>query len=312
MATRSLHTLKTYSLRAFHLIKRILVNHLNDDITLIPYGSMITGCHSGHSDIDIMIFFDKYRYAMNKSQRINRLSKVFRICKLYVRAEKMIFLANAKHPVIRIKLKYGGMDIQIEICAHNPNPVLCTWIVKSIIDSSPNKTSVRQLIRSVTSFARHNNVLGTKGRAPAISTFSYTLLVINFLQQEGYLCIWRTVILGATDIDEDDLLQLVFDGEDDAKLEWSIEESDLEISSVSDLRQRFFEYLLNILRETHKVISIENNMNVQGEHNLLYVSHPVDLTNTVHSLSELKYNRLIEVLEDELEWTDDDDDDDYR
>ena len=50
---------------------------------------------------------------------------------------------------------------------------------------------------------------------------------------------------------------------------------------------------------------------ILGEHNLLYVSHPVDLTNTVHSLSELKYNRLLEVLEDEVEWTDDDDDD-YR
>jgi len=288
------------------------VKHLNDDITLIPYGSMITGCHSEHSDIDIMIFFDRCRYAMSRLRRINRLSKVFRICKLYIRADKMIFLANAKHPVIRIKLTYGGIDIQIEICAHNPNPVLCTWIVKSIIDSSPDKTTIRQLIRSVTSFARHNNVLGTKGRAPAISTFSYTLLVINFLQQEGYLCIWQTNILGATDIDEDDLLQLVFGGEDDARLEWSIEDSHLELSlSVSDLRQRFFEYLLDILREKYQVISIENNMNVQDEHNLLYVSHPVDLTNTVHSLSQLKYNRLLEVLEDEVEWTDDDDDDDY-
>ena len=58
------------------------------------------------------------------------------------------------------------------------------------------------------------------------------------------------------------------------------------------------------------MISIENNLDVLGEQNLLYVSHHIDLTNTVHSLSELKYNRLIEVLEKEVEWTDDDDDDD--
>ena len=85
MSTRSQFTIqKTYSLRAFSLIKKILVNNLNDDITLIPYGSMKTGCHTEHSDIDIMILFDKCRYAMNRNQRINRLKKVFRmqsVCK---------------------------------------------------------------------------------------------------------------------------------------------------------------------------------------------------------------------------------------
>jgi hypothetical protein len=276
---------------------------------------MKTGCHTEHSDIDIMILFDKCRYAMNRNQRIYRLKKVFRICKAYVRAEKMIFIDTATHPVIKIKLNYGGVDAQIEICAHNPKPVLCTWIIKSIINSSIYKTTIRKLIRSVITFAIENRVHGNKGRAPAISSISYTLLVLAFLQQEGYIGNWNTN-LGRTDIHDDELLDLVFNGEDDCNDEWLIEASYLQLPNYFDLRQQFFEYLLKLLREQYRVISIENNFECPDERTLLYVSNPVNLTNTTATLSESKYHRLIQVLENELEWTDvddndDDDDDDY-
>jgi len=122
--------------------------------------------------------------------------------------------------------------------------------------------------------------------------------------------------LGRTDIYDNELLDLVFNGEDDCNDEWLIEASYLQLPNYFDLRQQFFEYLLKLLREQYRVISIENNFECPDERTLLYVSNPVNLTNTTATLSESKYHRLIQVLENELEWTDvddndDDDDDDY-
>jgi hypothetical protein len=109
--------------------------------------------------------------------------------------------------------------------------------------------------------------------------------------------------LGTTSVDDEDLIQVVMNGEDDANEDWSIDESYSELPNCFDLRQEFLEYLLSILREKYRVISIENNFECPDKRTLLYVSNPVNLMNTTVTLSESKYYRIIDVLEEELEWT---------
>jgi hypothetical protein len=187
-----------------------------------------------------------------------------------------------------------------------------------MIESSTNKTIVRQLIRSVISFARENRIHGTKGRVPAISSFSYTLLVLGFLRAKGYINSFNPhndeVQLGSSSIDEDDLMQLVLNGEDAANSEWSIENAPwyMIFPSLAELKQQFFEYMLDVLRNRYHVVSIENHSWYPDEHDYLYISNPVNLTNTAGTLSEAKYDRMIEILQDEIEgdqWSDCDDSD---
>ncbi|OQR88383.1 hypothetical protein THRCLA_10358, partial [Thraustotheca clavata] len=148
------------------------------DANVFIFGSSLTGLCSSQGDIDLCVLIPSN--PVRGQETVDLALDMHEHLSLYFPTSNSMVIRNARIPVIKTQIdKY-----QVDICINNTPALWNSLLIKTFIQHYP---PLRQLCLFVRTWATHRSLIKSANVGHSLSSYSFVLLTIYWLQVRGYL-----------------------------------------------------------------------------------------------------------------------------